>query len=254
MDSKKFLLQEGLGELFKFNKIDKDQDKVFDSVSGELDEPFPIQYDDLARIYRLIRQRKPFTVLEFGIGFSTSVIAFALLKNKFEWDALEVKPKVRNRHMFKLFSVDTSKKWIDHTRELLLPEVKDNVEFIHSEVEIGTYNGQICHFYSTLPDIVPDFVYLDGPHPKEVKGNIRGLSFQCDERTVMSADLLMMEPILLPGTFILVDGRTNNVRFLQNNFKRKYAFEWDRKGDVSTFELKEEKLGPYNFMGSEFFK
>ena len=240
--------------MFKFNKIDKDQDKVFDSVSGELDEPFPIQYDDLARIYRLIRQRKPFTVLEFGIGFSTSVIAFALLKNKFEWDALEVKPKVRNRHMFKLFSVDTSKKWIDHTRELLLPEVKDNVEFIHSEVEIGTYNGQICHFYSTLPDIVPDFVYLDGPHPKEVKGNIRGLSFQCDERTVMSADLLMMEPILLPGTFILVDGRTNNVRFLQNNFKRKYAFEWDRKGDVSTFELKEEKLGPYNFMGSEFFK
>lgn len=253
MDSKEFLLQEGLGELFKFNKIDKDQDKVFDSVSGTLEEPFPIQYDDLARIYRLIRQRKPFTVLEFGIGFSTSVIAFALLKNKTEWDALEVKPKVRNRHMFKLFSVDTSEKWINHTRELLLPEVKDMVEFTHSEVEIGTYNGQICHYYSTLPDIVPDFVYLDGPHPKEVKGNVNGLSFQCDERTVMSADLLLMEPTLLPGTFILVDGRTNNVRFLQNNFKRNYAFEWDRKGDVSTFELKEEKLGPYNHLGSELY-
>lgn len=253
MDSKAFLIHEGLGELFKFNKIDKDQDKVFDSVSGTLEEPFPIQYDDLARIYRLIRKRKPFTVLEFGIGFSTSVIAFALFKNKREWDALENKPKVRNRHMFKLFSVDTSEKWINHTRELLQAEVKDMVEFTHSEVEIGTFMGQICHYYATLPDIVPDFVYLDGPHPKEVKGKIRGLSFQCDERTVMSADLLMMEPTLLPGTFILIDGRTNNVRFLLNNLKRHYDFQWDRQGDVSTLELKEEKLGPYNHNGYELY-
>ena len=253
MKSKEFLIEEGLGELFKFNKIDKDQDKVFDSVSGKLEEPFPIQYDDLARIYRLIRQRKPFTVLEFGIGFSTSVIAFALLKNKREWDALVHKPKVRNRHMFKLFSVDTSEKWINHTRELLQSDVKDIVEFTHSEVEIGTFNGQICHYYSKLPDIVPDFIYLDGPHPKEVKGNIRGLSFQCDERTVMSADLLAMEPMFLPGTFILVDGRTNNVRFLQNNFKRDYDCNWDREGDISTLELKEEKLGLYNLHGYEIF-
>lgn len=40
MDSKAFLIHEGLGEIFKFNKIDKDQ--VFDSVSGTLEEPFPI--------------------------------------------------------------------------------------------------------------------------------------------------------------------------------------------------------------------
>lgn len=253
MTSKEFLIEEGLDYLFQFNRIEKDSDKVFDSVSGQLDEPFPIQYDDLARIYKLIRKRKPFTVLEFGIGFSTSVIAHALLKNKEEWDTTKNKPKVRNRHLFKLFSVDTSKKWIEHTRTVLTKEQREIVQFTHSDVSIGEFNGQICHYYDTLPDIIPEFIYLDGPHPKEVKGKIRGMSFQCDERTVMSADILSIEPTLIPGTFILVDGRTNNVRFLLNNLKREYEFKWDKVGDVSSIELIEDKLGPYNVLGSDIY-
>ena len=80
------------------------------------------------------------------------------------------------------------------------------------------------------------------------------MSFQCDERTVMSGDLLTMEPTFLPGTFILVDGRTNNARFLERNFKRTYEIKWDRQGDVTTFELKEERLGKYNLLGSDFFR
>lgn len=253
MTSKEFLISEGLGYLFDFNKIAKEDTQEFDSVSGELEEPFPIQYDDLARIYRLIRERKPFTVMEFGIGFSTSVIAHALLKNKREWEQLSDKPKIRNSHMFRLFSVDTSQKWINHTREILKMEIRDLVSITHSEVEIGTFQDQVCHYYKKLPDVIPDFIYIDGPHPKEVRGSIRGMSFQCDERTVMSADILSLEPVLIPGTFILVDGRTNNVRFLLNNLKRNYEFHWDKEGDISTLELKEERLGRYNVLGSDFY-
>jgi hypothetical protein len=62
-----------------------------------------------------------------------------------------------------------------------------------------------------------------------------------------------MESTFLPGTFILVDGRTNNVRFLSNNFQRNYEFFWDKKFDRSTFELREEKLGPHNLLGSEIY-
>ena len=69
----------------------------------------------------------------------------------------------------------------------------------------------------------------------------------------MSGDLLLMEPTFLPGTFIIVDGRTNNARFLQRNFARNYSVEWDRDGDVTTFELIEERLGKYNLLGSDFF-
>jgi hypothetical protein len=62
-----------------------------------------------------------------------------------------------------------------------------------------------------------------------------------------------MESILLPGTFIIVDGRTNNARFLKNNFQRNFEMSWDKDDDVTSFELKEERLGKYNILGSDFY-
>jgi len=121
--------------------------------------------------------------------------------------------------------------------------LKDRVSISYSEVKIGTFNGQLCHHYSDLPNIIADFIYLDGPHPKQVKGDINGLNFsECSERTIMAGDLLLMEPTFLPGTFILVDGRTNNARFLNNNFKRNYKMIHDKQNDFSSFELIENTL------------
>tara|TARA_Y100000310_G_scaffold345042_1_gene461348 strand:+ start:463 stop:702 length:240 start_codon:yes stop_codon:yes gene_type:complete len=79
------------------------------------------------------------------------------------------------------------------------------------------------------------------------------MSFQCDERTVMSGDLLLMESTFLPGTRILVDGRTNNARFLERNFTRSYNVQWDLEEDITTFDLEEKRLGKYNVLGSDFF-
>ncbi|MEO0787845.1 MAG: hypothetical protein AAFY36_04230 [Bacteroidota bacterium] len=210
------------------------------------------QIQDLARLHQLIRKRKSFTVLEFGVGYSTIVIADALKKNQAEWSTLDPVPAIRNRYVFQCFSVDTSEDWIALTNSRIPEHLKEYVHFQYSEVEIGTHLGQLCHFYKTLPDVVPDFIYLDGPDPKAVKGNINGLTFQCDERTVMAADLLLMESTMLPGTFILVDGRTNNARFLQRNFRRNFDYRWHQSADVSTFELQEKRLGKYNLLGSDF--
>jgi hypothetical protein len=231
----------------------EDKRGVFDGVSGQLDKPIPVDKSDLVRIHRLIRSRKSFTVLEFGLGYSTLIIADALMKNKLDWEALPNPPAVRNRYMFQCFSVDSSEKWLERTRKKLPEKLQAFIQLQYSRVEIGTFNGQLCHYYKNLPDIVPDFIYLDGPDPQTVEGSINGLTFQCMERTVMSGDLLLMEPIFLPGTFILIDGRTNNARFLKNNFRRNYRFHWDKAGDVSTFELMEEQLGKYNILGSDFF-
>jgi hypothetical protein len=229
---------------------DQGLDKYFENV-----EPgaIPPHLDDLARIHQLIRERKSFTVLEFGVGFSSLIIADALKRNQDDWDKLETKPKIRNRFMFKCFSVDSSEKWMAIAKSRIPESLAPFISFQFSRVKIGTFNGQLCHFYETLPDIIPDFIYLDGPDPATVEGTVNGLSFQCPERTVMSGDLLLMESTFLPGTFIIVDGRTNNVRFLKNNFKRNYKFNWDKAGDVSTFELTEERLGKYNLLGSDFF-
>lgn len=70
----------------------------------------------------------------------------------------------------------------------------------------------------------------------------------------MSGDLLLMEPTLLPGTFVLIDGRTNNARFLQKNLQRDWKMVHDARGDVTTFELTEERLGPYNILGTDLFR
>lgn len=248
-----YIEAEGLDQLIDWNLDFKYRRGTFDSVGGELGIPFPPEPEDLVRLHKLVRARKAFTVLEFGLGYSTVVMADALAKNERDWESLPSRPEIRNRHMFQIFSVDASDEWIESARSRLPASLASRVHLRFSEVEIGTHNGQLCHFYTNLPDIVPDFILIDGPHPKDVKGSIRGLSFQCDERTVMSGDLLFMEPTLLPGTFILIDGRTNNARFLERNLTRDFSVFWDREGDVTMFELTEERLGRYNVIGSDFF-
>ena len=251
--AKEYLIQEGLNQYINLNANADFKEGAFDAVSGKLNIPFPPVAEDLARLHRLIRKRKAFTVLEFGSGLSTIVMADALSKNKADFLAIEEKPELRNRFMFQIFSVESDKQWIEHSQSNFPKHLLEHVNFHYSEIKIDTFNGRICHFYDNLPDIVPDFIYLDGPNPKDVKGNLNGMTFQCDERTVMAADLLLMESILLPGTFILVDGRTNNARFLKNNFQRNFEMSWDKDDDVTSFELKEERLGKYNILGSDFY-
>ena len=251
--AKEYLIQEGLNQYINLDANADFKEGAFDAVSGKLNIPFPPVAEDLARLHRLIRKRKSFTILEFGSGLSTIVMADALSKNKADFLALEEKPELRNRFMFQIFSVESDKQWIEHSQSNFPKHLLEHVNFHYSEINIDTFNGRICHFYDNLPDIVPDFIYLDGPNPKDVKGNVNGMTFQCDERTVMAADLLLMESILLPGTFILVDGRTNNARFLKNNFQRNFEMSWDKDGDVTSFELQEERLGKYNILGSDFY-
>ena len=79
-----------------------------------------------------------------------------------------------------------------------------------------------------------------------MKGKINGVSFSNVERTVMNGDLLTIEPYFTPGTYILIDGRTNSARFLKNNFQRNYKYKHNLRNDTHSFELKESPLGIYN--------
>jgi hypothetical protein len=120
-------------------------------------------------------------------------------------------------------------------------------------VKIDCIDLQVCHFYLNLPDIVPDFVYLDGPTPSSVQGEINGLSFSNPKRTVMSGDILKYESTLLPGFFMIIDGRTNNARFLQRMLKRSYDVNYHDLANVTTFELNEHRLGKKNIYGREAY-
>lgn len=203
-------------------------------------------YCDLSRLHQLIISRKVFTVLEFGLGWSTIILADALRINEKKWKEYKKKNDLRVNDPFKIFTVDSSKKWIEVVKKTIPLKLKKYVKISYSEVEAESINGRMCHFYKSIPNIVPDFIYLDGPDPTDVKGVIRGMTWKNLERTVMSGDIISMEPTFLPRTFVVIDGRTNNARFLENNLQRKWVVNHDKKEDVTTMELMETPLGEIN--------
>lgn len=192
-------------------------------VTGRTDEIEPVWFD-LCHLHRLIRRRKPKTVLEFGIGFSTIVIAHALQANG-------------KGH---LWSVDSDQQWIDNLIPKIPESLRARITIRHSEVHAAEYDGQLCHYYDTLPNVVPEFVYLDAPATWDVKGTVRGLTFVPEDvewRPQVSADLLLYESSLPGRFFLLIDGRKLNVEFLYRNLKRNYRVHWNRTLQFATFEL-----------------
>lgn len=185
---------------------------------------FPPQLDDLEFLYSMIREMKSKVIMEFGIGYSTLVIAKAIEKNKFEWDG-NVRPFKTKTNLFTVNVIEANNddQWVIGTMANLKSRISvDNIRITRCRVLAGMFHDMVCHYYKIIPNILPDFIYLDGPDPKHVIGSIRGISFNHPEALPMAADLLFIEPILLPGTVILVDGRTANARFLERNFQRKW--------------------------------
>ncbi len=228
---------EGLAELVDNNRSAETNGS---SVAIEPD------IDDLVRLHHLVRERRAFTVLEFGTGYSTLVIADALAKNADEYASSDAEVELLPADAFRVFCVDASEAWLATAMARIPSGLQTHVVATHSPVRAGTFNGQLCHFYERLPNIVPDFIYLDGPDPRDVGGVVNGLDFSHRERTVMSADLLLMEPTFVPGLMVLVDGRSNNARFLANNFRRTYDWLEEPGGQFTMFELAEPPLGPMN--------
>jgi len=216
------------------------------TIFDENNESIQPNFTDLARLHKTIVNRKVFTILEFGVGWSTLVMADALFKNKQKWELYTDKDKIFKDNMFKLFSVDTSKHWVKETKNRISQELLDFISFEVSTVKIGDWQGRICHYYEKLPGILPDFIYLDGPDPKDVNGEINGLTFNNKDRHVMAADILKIETLLLPRTMLLVDGRVSNSRFLEKNLYRNWEVAYNQNSDITVFELKEEAIGKKN--------
>ncbi len=118
---------------------------------------------------------------------------------------------------------------------------------------MGTFQDRICTYYDELPNICPDFIYLDGPDQfAGIESDVRGVSTRHPDRMPMAADILLIEFFLLPGTIILVDGRTANARFLLHNLQRKWVYKHYPELDISIFYLDEEALGVYSARHLEF--
>lgn len=214
-------------------------------------EPYPIEWRDLVRLYAVLRYRRVTTVLEFGCGYSTAIIARALEMNELEFGD-NVRSSLRRSAPFRVFVVDGLPQYIDITRRRLSDDANSRVNFLQSDIRMTTFLGRICTEYALLPNVVPDFIYLDGPDQHEVQGDVNGISTRNFDRWPLACDILKIEHLLLPGTLVVSDGRTANVRFLLANFQRKWRHEHDVDGDVHFLELIDEPLGQWNQRHVEF--
>lgn len=76
---KEYVESNELDKLINFQVNINHENKVFDAVSRKLDIPFPPETDDLIRLHKFIRNRKPFTILQFGLGYSTIILLWQML-------------------------------------------------------------------------------------------------------------------------------------------------------------------------------
>lgn len=208
-------------------------------IPGQKSEIAPDMFD-MYHLHRIVRERRPKHVLEFGVGFSTLVIADALHRNYQEdqESATDGTPPVPG----KVWTLDASAKWIANVKQKLPRYLKMYADIRQSDAEICLVDNEICCMYKNLPNIIPDFVYLDAPSSEDIKGKINGLDFSLEiegVRKAISADILFYESSLRSGFFLLIDGRYTNMHFLQRHLKRNYKVHLNRALKFSTFELME---------------
>lgn len=253
LDYLKYLREHDIPKLFheeihdNYDYEKKMQKGIVSSVDQANTTPFPAEYDDLVRLHYLCTSRRCLTVLEFGVGKSTAVLASALCVNK-QKDAEWVRVNLRTANPYELHSIDNYQSWVDHV-SLSIPSYISRQGICHfhcATVQMGTFLDRVCTYYSLLPDISPDLIYLDGPDQYSPTGDIRGITTRHPDRMAMAADILAIEHFLQPGTLIVVDGRSANARFLACNLQRHWAYCHSEEWDHHFFELQERPLGPLN--------
>lgn len=207
--------------------------------------PIPPNWSDLARLHWLTRARRAVSVVEFGAGYSTSVIAHALMMNQDDFgDWARSHRRVDNP--FTVLSVDQSDYWLEKVLLRTASELRGLIRPHKSSVSMGSFQDRACTYYEELPNFVADLVYLDGPDQYAPGNSIRGFSTSSPNLMPMAGDLLTVEHFFEPGAVVLVDGRTANARFLKGNFQRAWSYRHFPEEDFHLFELDEPPLGGMN--------
>lgn len=236
-------------EINKMIKASKVKDLDLNKKMFKQKTSYKPQLNDLYRLYDFIVKNRRLCVLEIGCGWSSLVINKALAKNKKEFS--KKLSKIRNFNKFKHFSLDNDKFYI---KKIKSKTNNNNISsFIFSKCRLAKMNYNIVCEFEKLPNINPDFIYIDGPDIFKINGKINNISYKSPDRIPIFADILKIEYQLLPGTIILMDGRTTNARFLKDNFKRNWRYVHDFKNDQNFFILDENPIGKHNLNQLKFY-
>ena len=161
----------------------------------------PPQSVDLWNLYSEVIKYKPQTIVEFGVGYSTVVMAEALRRNG----------------AGHLYSIDASQEWLEVTRSGLPDQVRPFVTLSYSPCEMMSFSGteaEDCHRYTVIPDTPPiDMILLDAPSAADVPGWPAG-------EGVVAADPALLQPRLSNRFRMIIDAREKNTDFLRRHMTR----------------------------------
>ena len=210
----------------------------------ETRDPYKPDLVDLCRLHRFIIENKRTTILEFGTGWSTWILADALSKLKLKY--LDEVSSLRRNNPFELHVVDDEPEYLKISAKRIPNQLKSIATFHQKSVTMGTFNDRICTYYESIPLISPDFIYIDGPDQFNVRSDVSGWSTRHKDMMPMCGDLLRIEHYLTPGTMIVFDGRAANARFFNSNMQRDWDYQYDSHHDQHIFVLHEAPLGKFN--------
>lgn len=202
---------------------------------------YAVDHEDLYFLYSLIRRSSIVSVMELGSGWSTMAIAIGIAENKTSFGN---EYGIRHPNPFKIMSVDASSRWQERATARIPAEFSSSIIPVVAEARLIEYKGAYASHFVPLPAFSPDLIYLDGPDPDQVSGEIDGFHFMETHGFPMSADILLIEPHLWPQTLVVSDGRTANVRFVMSHAKRSWQCLHDPFGDRSILRLDETHYGP----------
>jgi hypothetical protein len=238
------------------------EEMVNQSVSRDLnvnemkvDNPYKPDLKDLYRLYFFILNNKRTTVMEFGSGWSSLVMALALTELKKKYSSTI--SKLRRNNPFELFIIENEKKYFSISKKRLKKfskKINIKINYLSTDVKMTEYKGIISTEYKKLPLCNPDFIYLDGPDQFNIKGDCNGISIRHIDMMPMNSDILKIEYFLVPGTIVVVDGRGANSNFLKNNLQRKWSYKYDKMFDQHIFVLNDQSIGRYNDLLLNFYK
>ena len=200
------------------------------------------ELDDLFFLYSFVREKAVTSILEFGSGWSTAVLSLALHENLQSFGKKH-QELIRHPNPFRFLTIDASEKYQKIALDRLPPELNSVIDAVSSTPIVNDDLGVISHRFDQLPNFTADLVYLDGPDHDQVKGEIRGFSYDDSFTQPMGSDLLYLEPFFWPESYIITDGRTANARFLEMRLKRNWQILHDPFGDRTIFKLSETALG-----------
>tara|TARA_B100001027_G_C16239513_1_gene318656 strand:+ start:416 stop:1183 length:768 start_codon:yes stop_codon:yes gene_type:complete len=207
---------------------------------------YPPNLNDLYFIYKFIILNKRLKILEFGTGFSSLILSMALKSNAKKYGNINFK-EFGLINPFSHFIVDDQKKYINISKRRIEKfSSKDICKpiFKYSPCKLILFNNLFTNSYESLPNIVPDFIYLDGPDTNMINNSIGGINVSKKEIfPPLSIDILKIEYYLNPGTIIVVDGRYANSIFLKNNLQRNWIYKYNSIIDQHYFYLNEKKIG-----------